>query len=118
SNRGIDSIFGYVASRPKIIVFTRLGGKASKLLLHLVGSLPRPDDYLTNSAHGLTVRGDDRARADVMKDVFGCNRFLADPALGEGHILANTAIQVMGDHQHVESFVEGICSIGARRGGR
>src|SRR5262249_13681122 len=42
SNRGIDGVFSYVASRPEIVVFAPLGGKAPKLLLHLVGSLPRP----------------------------------------------------------------------------
>src|SRR5215813_11590164 len=46
-----------------------------------------------------------------MKNVFGRNCFFADPALSEGDIFRNTTVEMMGDHNHIESFFKRIYRI-------
>ena len=79
-----------------------------ELLFHFVGSLPGPDDYFANAAHRLTVRGHDRQSPNVVQNIFGRDRFLPNPALGEGDIFRNSRIEVMGDHHHIERLFKRI----------
>ena len=54
-DRGIDGVFGDVALGAVVVVVAGLLGEPATLALHLVGSLPRPDDHLADPAHGLAV---------------------------------------------------------------
>ena len=62
------------------------------LQLHLVRGLPAADHHLADPAHGLRVRGDHRERAQIVQDVFGGDRFPANPRLGEGNVFMFDAI--------------------------
>src|SRR5262249_7337361 len=50
-----------------------------------------------------------------MQDVLGGDGLLADAALGKGNILWNPPFEMMGDHKHVKSFIEGIPRVGTCR---
>src|SRR3546814_3622674 len=54
----------------------------------------------------LAVRRDDRERTEIVEDILGGDRLLADTAFGEGEILGDRRIEMMADHQHVEMFVD------------
>ena len=45
-------------------------------------------------------------RAEVVENVFGRDRFAANAAFGERHILRQIRIEMMADHQHVEMLVD------------
>src|SRR3546814_2793127 len=57
-------------------------------------------------AQCLAVRRDDRERTEIVEDILGGDRLLADTAFGEGEILGDRRIEMMADHQHVEMFVD------------
>ena len=50
-----------------------------------------------------------------MQDILRCDGFAADAAFGEGHVLGQTGVQMMANHQHVEMLVNRIDSIRPRR---
>src|SRR5262249_25827662 len=50
-----------------------------------------------------------------MQDVLGGDRLLADAALGKGDILGNPPVEMMGDHEHIKSFIERIHRVGPCR---
>ena len=76
-------------------------------------------DHLADAAHGLTVRGHHRQRADIVQDILRRDGFLADPAFGEGEILGDRGIEMVADHEHVEMLVDRVHREGPRRvGGR
>src|SRR5258706_10518583 len=50
-----------------------------------------------------------------MQNVLGRYRLLADAALGEGDILRDTTVEVMGDHDHIEGLFESIHCVRSRR---
>ena len=102
----VDGVFGDVTLGAEVIIpFARIFGQSAALFLHLVCRLPGTGDDFTHTAHGLTVRRNDRKRAKVMQDVFGGDGFAADAAFGKGHIFGNFRIKVMADHQHVQMLV-------------
>ena len=88
------------------------------LHLHLVRGLPGARDDLADAAHRLRVRADHRERADVVQDVLGGNRFLADAALGKRDVFRDAGVEVMAHHQHVQMLVERVDGVGPRRVGR
>ena len=53
-----------------------------------------------------------------MQNVLSGDGFLADPALGKGHILGDIFVEMVADHQHVQMFVYRIDREGPRRVGR
>src|SRR6185437_7286574 len=117
---GIDRVFGDVALDPRIVVTLAVSRQWAALDLHLVRGLPGTDDDLAHAAHRLAVGRHHRQRADVVQDVLGCDRFLADTAFGKGHVLRYRAVQVMADHQHVQVLVQrirrvGTCGFGGAR---
>ena len=114
----VDGVFGDIALDPHIVIVARFRWQASALYLHLVRRLPGADDDFANAAHGLTVRGDDRKRPHVMKDVFSSDRLASDAAFGKGNILGDGFVQMMTDHQHVQMFLQRVHRIGTRRIGR
>src|SRR3546814_1888208 len=63
-------------------------------------------DHLADPAHRLAVRRDNRERTEIVEDILGGDRLLADTAFGEGEILGDRRIEMMADHQHVEMFVD------------
>ena len=79
--------------------------------------LPRADDHLTDAAHGLTIRRDDRERAHVVQDILGRDGFLADAAFGERDVLGDGFVQMVAHHQHVQMFLQRVDRIGPRRVG-
>src|SRR5262249_24146486 len=70
---------------------------------------------LSNAPHGLRIRGHDRECAQIVQNVLGRHCFLTDAALREGHILRNTAVEVMSDHDHIERLIGGVHGVGSRR---
>ena len=76
--------------------------------LHDVRGLPGAQDDLADPAHRLGVGADHRDRAEVVQQVLGGDRRRPDPALGEGEVLRDGAVQVVADHEHVEVLVEGV----------
>src|SRR5512146_2300854 len=50
-----------------------------------------------------------------MQDVLSGNCLLANTAFGEGHILRNATVKVMGNHDHIESFLGGVHGVGSCR---
>ena len=85
------------------------------LCLHFVGGLPGAGDHFADPAHRLRVGADDADRPQVVKDVFGGDRFAANPAFREGDILGQVRVEMMADHQHVEMLVERVDGVGTRR---
>ena len=61
-----------------VVVAIGIFRKRSPLHLHLVGRLEGSGDHFANAAHGLGIAGNDREGTQVVKDVFGGNRFAAD----------------------------------------
>jgi len=104
-----------VAPRPEVVVRARFFPEPPELSLHLVGGLPGADDHFPDAAHRLAVGRHDRQRAQVLQDVFRRDRLLADPAFGEGHVLGNPSVEVMGHHHHVERLFQRIHRVGPRR---
>src|SRR4029077_3631521 len=49
-----------------------------------------------------------------MQNVLGRYRFLADPTLGEGNVLGNSAVEMVGNHEHIEGLIERIHRVGPR----
>src|SRR3546814_1771528 len=86
----VDRIFGDVAPRAQIVVVAALAGKRAALHLHLVRGLPGAGDHLADPAHRLAVRRDDRERTEIVEDILGGDRLLADTAFGEGEILGRS----------------------------
>ncbi|MPL94808.1 hypothetical protein SDC9_40966 [bioreactor metagenome] len=117
-DRRVDRVFRDVAADAEVVVGAGFLGQPPALLLHLVGGLPAADDDLAHTPHRLTVRADDRHRADVVQDILGGDRLLADPAFGEGHILGHLVVEVVAHHQHVEVFLDRVLGVGPRRVGR
>ena len=109
----VDRGFGDVALQAGVVVAAGVFGQGAALDFHLVGGLEGAGDHLAHPAHGLGVAGDDREGAQVVEDVFGGNRFAADPRFGEGHILRDAWIQVVAHHQHVEVLLERVAGVGA-----
>ena len=114
---GVDRIFRDVALGARIVVARAVALEGATLALHLVRRLPGADDDLADPAHGLGIARHHREGAQIMENVFGRDRLLADAAFGEGEILGNALVEVMADHQHVEMFVERVLRIGPRRVG-
>src|SRR4029077_8811929 len=115
---GVDRVFRDIKPGPEIIVVSLFLREWPELFLHFVGGLPRSDDNLADAAHGLAIRRHDGARTEIMQNVLGGYGFLADPALGEGNVLRNTAVEMMGNHQHIERLVQcvhGVRSCRSRR---
>ena len=108
----VDRDLGDVALQAMVVVAAGVLRQRTPLHFHLVGGLEGAGDHLTHAAHGLGVAGDDREGAEVVKDVFGGDRFAADPRLGEGHILGNLGIEVVAHHQHVEVLLERVAGVG------
>src|SRR5262244_3748983 len=54
----------------------------------------------------------------IMQNIFGCDGFFANAALGEGEVLGNSRVEVMGDHHHVEGFIERIYRVRSCRSRR
>ena len=52
---------------------------------------------------------------NVVQNVFGRYRFLADATLGEGDIPGNARIEVISDHDRVQGFFGRVRRVGARR---
>ena len=88
--------------------------QAAALLAHLVGRLPGARDDFADAAHRLGVGTDDADRAEVVQNVLGRDRFAADAAFGEGHVLGQILVEMMADHQHVEMLVERVDGVGPR----
>ncbi len=88
-DRRVDRVFGDIALGAEIVVVARFLGQAAALHLHLVRGLPGADRHFADAAHRLAVRRNDRERAEIMQDVLGGDRLLADAALGEGHVLGD-----------------------------
>src|SRR5580704_9494682 len=114
-NRGIDRVFRDIASRPEIVVVAFLLSQPTELFPHFIGSLPRTNYDFANAAHGLTIRRNDRECAQIMQNILCRYSFLADSTFSEGHILRNTSVEVMSDHNHIESLFERIRRVGPRR---
>ena len=70
----------------------------------------RPIAWLSRRHH--------RKRADIVQDVFGRDRLLADAAFGERQVLGDRRIEVVAHHQHVEMLVERVDRERPRRIGR
>ncbi|EGE57964.1 hypothetical protein RHECNPAF_3500011 [Rhizobium etli CNPAF512] len=117
-DRRVDRVFGDVAANAEIVVIALFLLQPAALALHLVGRLPGADRHFADATHGLAVGRDDRESADIVQDVFGGDRLLADTAFGKGDILGDRRRQMMADHQHVEMLGDGIDRIGPRRIGR
>ncbi len=77
-----------------------------------MSGLPAADDRFTNTAHGLAVRAHHGKRAQIVQDIFGCDRLLANAAFGECHILGDPGIEVMANHEHVQMLIECVGRIG------
>ncbi len=78
-----------------------------------MGGLPGAADDLANAAHGLRVGGDHANCPEVMKDIFGGNRFAANARFGKGDILSDARVKVMANHEHIEVLIKGIEGVGA-----
>ena len=89
-------------------------GKRAALLLHLVGGLPGARDHFADAAHRLRIGADHADRAQVVQNILGGDRFAANPAFGERHILRQILIEMMADHQHVEMLIERVDGVGPR----
>ena len=116
-DRRVDRVLGDVALGAEVVVLARLAGQAPALAAHLVGGLPGADHDLADPAHRLAVGGHHREGAEVVQDVLGRDRLLADAALGEGHVLGDARVEVVAHHQHVEVLVHGVDRVGPRRVG-
>ena len=77
--RWVDRHLGDVALQPVVVVASGVFWQGTALHLHFVGGLEGAGDHLAHAAHGLGVAGDDREGAQVVKDVFGGDRFAPDP---------------------------------------
>src|SRR5262249_31838282 len=118
SYRRIDRVFRDVAPGSEIVVVALLLIKSPELFSHFIGGLPCADYHFANAAHCLTIRRHDGDGTPVMPNVLCRYCFLADATLGEGNVLRNTSVEVMGDHDHVEGFFGRIHRVGPRRSGR
>ena len=77
--------------------------------------LPGADRHFADTAHRLAVGGNDREGAEIVKNVFGSDRLLANAAFGKGDVLGDPRIEMMADHQHIEMLGDGIDGIGPGR---
>ena len=107
-DRRIDRVLGDVALGAHVVVVTFFFAEPPALLLHLVGRLPCANDHLADAAHGLAVRRHHGERPDIVQDVFGGDRLLANTALRERQIFRDRRIEVVADHQHVEMLIDGV----------
>jgi len=102
---GVDRVLGDVAFDAGVVMAICVAGQAAALLLHLVCGLPGADDDLAHPAHGLAVAAHHADGPQIVQDVFGCNRFLADAAFGKGQVFGDGRVQVVANHQHVHMLV-------------
>jgi len=56
-----------------------------------------------------------RERAEVVQDILGRDRLLADAAFGKGQVLGDRRIEMVAHHQHVEMLVDRVAGEGPRR---
>ncbi len=107
-DRRIDGVFGDIAAGAEVVGPIGILGQQAALLAHLVRRLPGPADHFAHPPHRLAVGGDNRQRAQVVQNILGGDRLLANPALSEGHILGDILVEMVADHQHVEMLIDGI----------
>ena len=117
ADRRVDRVLGDVAADAEVVVVARLALQPAALRLHLVRGLPGADDDLAHPAHRLAVGRHHADRADVVQDVLGRDRLLADAAFGEGDVLGDPRVEMVADHQHVEMLVHGVHRVGHGRVG-
>jgi hypothetical protein len=96
-------------------VLLRVALQRAALRLHLVRGLPGADDHLADAPHRLRIRRHHRDRAEVVQDVLGGDRLLADPRLGERDVLGDRGIEVVAHHQHVEVLGDRVHRVRPRR---
>ena len=75
----IDCYFGDVTLQAMVVIAVAILRQGSALYFHFVRRLERACDHLSHSPHRLGIAGDDRKGAEVVKDVFSCDGFTADP---------------------------------------
>ena len=105
----VDGVFGYVSEGAEVVgCGVEVRFELAELGFHFVGGLPGAGDYFSDAAHGLTVAGHDGKSTEVVKAVFGGDRFRTDAGLGEGHVFGDFRVEVMAHHEHVEMLVDGV----------
>ena len=107
-NRGIDRELGDVAPHAHVVASGFFAGQRSALALHFVRGLPGARDDFADPAHRLRIGRHHADRAQIVKHVFGGNRFGPDARFGESHIFGNRRAQMMANHEHVQMLVERI----------
>ena len=97
-NRRIDRVFRDVPFNPCVILSVRVIKQRTTLLFHFVGGLPCAQNHFPHTPHRLAVARHHANGSEVMQDVFGSNRLLADSAFSESQVLGNRGVEVMTDH--------------------
>ena len=89
-DRRVDRVLGDVALDAEVVVAPALAGKRGRAAPSSCAAVcqVRMID-LADAAHRLAVRRHHRERAEVVQDVLGRDRLLADAALGEGDVLGD-----------------------------
>ena len=88
-NGWVDREFGDIAFDTCVVMPVAVTGQRAALLFHFVRGLPATHDDLADTAHGLAVGAEHADRAQVVKYVFGCNRFAPYAALSKGQIFGD-----------------------------
>src|SRR5580700_3769112 len=114
-NRGIDRVFRDIAPGPEIVVVAYLLCQPAELFPHFIGGLPCTKNHFAYASHGLTIRRNNRECAQIMQNILRCYSLLADSTFSEGNILGNASVEVMSDHNHIESLFERIRRVRPRR---
>ena len=119
-NRRVDCILRYIATGAHVVICACFFGQCTTLTLHLIGGLPCSQDDFTNAAHGLTVGCNNRKCSHVVENIFGCNSFASNAALGKGDVFRDGFIKVMTHHQHIKVlfyrvFGKGACWVSRGR---
>jgi hypothetical protein len=89
-NGRVDGILANVTLDSKVVGIGALVLlERAALDLVLVCRVPRPQNHLTATAHGLRVRGHHADGAEIVEYVLGGNGLGADTRLGKGNIFRN-----------------------------